>query len=337
MRTPAFWYRPTGLAARLLSPAGALYGAATARRMGRPGARPPLPLVCIGNFVAGGAGKTPTAIAVVAIARRAGYRVCCLTRGYGGRLNGPVVVDPDRHGAADVGDEALLLARAAPTIVARDRIAAAAFAARRGFDLAVMDDGFQNPALAKSLSLVVVDGAVGIGNGFCIPAGPLRAPLAAQLPQTDAVVVIGDGPGAGPMVRTAARAGRVILRARLDQPGVEAYRGRRVYAFAGLGRPEKFFDQLRGAGIALVEARGFPDHHPYTADDARALLARADELAALPVTTEKDAVRIARAAAGPLAELASRSMAVAAECVFETPDLLAGLIATACERWRTSA
>lgn len=336
MKTPSFWYRPPGAAARLLAPLGALYGFMTARRMACPGERPPLPVLCVGNFVAGGAGKTPTVIALAAVAGRAGLSVCCVTRGYGGSLEGPVMVDLDHHTAALVGDEALLLARAAPTVVCRDRQAAMALAAQSRFDLAIMDDGFQNPSITKSLSLVVVDGAVGVGNGHCLPAGPLRAPLALQLPLTDAVVVLGEPAGALGVIRAAARAGRAILRASLEQQGIEAFRGRRVYAFAGIGRPEKFFDQLITAGIEVVEARGFPDHHAYTGVEAREILVRADDLGALPVTTEKDAVRIAHAAAGPQAELASRCVAVSVDCTFDAPDLVRGMIETALERWRTA-
>lgn len=336
MRTPRFWYRGLGPAALLLAPAGWIYGAATAARMRRRGARPPLPIVCIGNFVAGGAGKTPTAIAVALILQRAGLSVCCLTRGYGGRLRGPLLVEPDRHAAAEVGDEALLLARATPTVVARDRVGGAAFAASLGFDVALLDDGFQNPALEKSLSLVVVDAAVGVGNGLCLPAGPLRAPLSAQLPRADAVVVLGEGAGAGPVVRAAARAGRSVLRARLDQRGIAAFRGMKVYAFTGIGRPDKFFDQLREAGVDVADTRAFADHHPFTGLEAREILARADALGALPVTTEKDAVRLAHAAAGPRAELASRSVAVSVDSVFEAPEQVLGLVLQARDRWRAA-
>lgn len=336
MRTPAFWYAPPGPLGRLLAPLGALYGRVTLRRMARPGVRAPLPVICVGNFVAGGAGKTPTAIALARAARDAGLSPCFLTRGYGGRLAGPLVVAPDHHGADEVGDEALLLARVAPTVVCRDRRRALDTLAGLGADLCILDDGFQNPAIEKQLSLVVVDGAAGVGNGLVLPAGPLRAPVDAQMARADAVVMIGDpaGESATAVLRAAADAGRPVLRARLAQRGVEAFRGRRVYAYAGLGRPRKFFDQLRDGGVDVVEARGFPDHHLYADADARAILARADALAALPVTTEKDAVRLAHAAAGPRAELAERSVVFAVDCVFEAPEALARLIETARLRWR---
>src|SRR5690348_2940661 len=164
MREPAFWWRKPGLAASLLAPLGALYGAVAARRMRRLGQRARAPVVCIGNLTVGGAGKTPTAIAAAQALREAGAKPAFLTRGYGGRLAGPVAVAPT-HDAADVGDEPLLLARVAPTVVARDRVAGAIAAVEAGADVIVMDDGFQNPALAKDLSLLVVDGRRGIGNG----------------------------------------------------------------------------------------------------------------------------------------------------------------------------
>jgi tetraacyldisaccharide 4'-kinase len=334
VRAPAFWWRRPGPLSLLLAPLGAVYGSIVAGRMAAPAPpRPPVPVVCIGNFVVGGAGKTPTAIAAGLIALRAGLRPCFLIRGYGGRLRGPLLVDPERHSAADVGDEALLLARVAPTVVSRDRSRGLPLIAGIGFDLVLMDDGFQNPTVPKTMSLVVVDGQVGVGTGRPMPAGPLRAPLAVQLPLADAVVVLGEGPAAGAIVRAAARAAKPVLRARLDQKGVEAFRGQRVYAYAGIGRPEKFFGQLAAAGVTVVETRAFPDHHPYTGLEAREIMTRADALDALPVTTEKDAVRLAHAAAGPRAELASRSIAFAVDCIFEAPDQVAALLRTARERW----
>lgn len=334
MRAPGFWYRPAGLLSLLLWPLGALYGSAAGQRMAETvTTRPPLPVVCIGNFVAGGAGKTPTAISVALLSARGGLKPCFLTRGYGGRLKGPVVVDPGRHAAADVGDEALLLARVAPTVVSRDRARALPLLAGMGFDLCLMDDGFQNPTVPRTLSLVVVDGAVGIGTGRPMPAGPLRAPIGIQLPRADALVILGEGQGAGQLVRTAARAGKPVLRARLEQRSAEAFIGQKVYAYAGIGRPEKFFRQLEAAGVMVAGTRSFPDHHPYTGLEAREIMNAAEALGALPVTTEKDAVRLAHAAAGPRAELASRSVAFGVDCVFEAPDQVLAIVREARERW----
>lgn len=294
MRSPAFWWRDGAPASALLAPLGAAYGAATAARMARPGRRAAVPVVCVGNLVAGGAGKTPLAAAIVERLQARGGLPVILSRGYGGALAGPVLVDRDRHGAADVGDEPLLLARQAPVVVCRDRRAGAELAVISGATTIVMDDGLQNPALAKDLSFAVVDGASGVGNGRCIPAGPLRAPLAAQWPFVHALVLVGEGaPGAAVAEKAAAR-GIPVLGARLqpDAGAAAALAGREVIAFAGIGRPEKFFDTLRQAGARVGVARAFPDHHPFADAELHALLAQAQAAGRSLVTTEKDAVRL---------------------------------------------
>ena len=300
MRAPAFWWKTAPDArAFLLSPLGAVYGAATARRMARPGTRVGAPVICIGNFVVGGAGKTPTAIALAQALQGLGERPFFLTRGYGARqpVTTPLRVDPRQHDSERVGDEPLLLARAAPTIVSPDRIAGARLAISEGASVLVMDDGLQNPQLHKDFSIAVVDGAAGIGNGLCMPAGPLRAPLAAQLALVDAVIVIGMG-AAGDGVAAAANAlGRPAFRAALaPEPEAAAYlRGRGVVAFAGIGRPEKFFDTLREIGVELHATSAFGDHHPYTPGQLSILRELAATLDAQLVTTEKDLVRIGHA------------------------------------------
>ncbi|CAO3416944.1 tetraacyldisaccharide 4'-kinase [Azospirillum doebereinerae] len=290
MRTPAFWYRPPGVAATALAPLGALYGLAGRRRMAatvphRAGA----PVVCVGNLVAGGAGKTPVGLAVAAALRARGVAVHALTRGHGGRERGPLRVDPARHGAADVGDEALLLAADFPCWVARDRAAGADAAVAAGAEVLVMDDGFQNPGLFKDLSLVVVDGAVGFGNGRLIPAGPLRERIADGIKRADALVILGeDRTGVAALAH-----GLPVLRGRLEPSAASAdLRGRRVLAFAGIGRPEKFFATLESLGAELAARVPFADHHPYRPAEVAALLDRAAALGALPVTTAKDAVRL---------------------------------------------
>lgn len=291
MRPPAFWdAHPHHPAALALRPLGALYGRLTAARMARPGARGPCPVLCLGNFTLGGAGKTPAALALADILRDLGARPAFLSRGYGGRLPGPVAVDPARHGAADVGDEPLLLARCAPAVVARDRVAGAALCAAGGADVIVMDDGLQNPSLAKDLALAVVDAGAGIGNGLPFPAGPLRAPLADQWAHVAGLILVGDGPGEA-VAEAALRHGLPVHRARLAaEPGALA--GRRVLAFAGIGRPQKFFATVRESGADVAATRAFPDHHPYAAGDLAALAAEAARLGADLVTTEKDAVRL---------------------------------------------
>jgi tetraacyldisaccharide 4'-kinase len=306
MREPAFWWREPGLASRLLSPFAALYGAVAARRMRRSGQRAPAKVICIGNLTVGGAGKTPTAIAVARLLRDAGGNPAFLTRGYGGALAGPVVVTPT-HTAADVGDEPLLLARVAPTVVARDRVAGAAAAAATGADTIVMDDGFQNPSLAKDLSVLVVDARRGIGNGKVIPAGPLRAPLAAQLARAHALLVVGEAGWSARTVTAAAPAGSLLLTGRLvpDPAAIAALRGARVLAFAGIADPDKFFATLRAAAIEVVATRPFADHHAFGASEANALIAAADQSGLTLVTTEKDMARMTGDPA--LATLAARA------------------------------
>jgi tetraacyldisaccharide 4'-kinase len=290
MRAPAFWQRD-GVWPRLLAPAG--WALAEAGRWRRHLAHPvklPIPVLCVGNLTAGGAGKTPVALALAAELGARGRRVHCLTRGYGGREAGPIVVDPALHDAGAVGDEALLLAAVAPTVVARDRVAGARLALACGAELVVMDDGFQNSGLAKDLSLLVVDGAVGFGNGRLLPAGPLREPIDGGLARAHAVVLIGpDRAGVAQRLGGALP----VLGARLaPDPAWDALRGRRVVAFAGIGRPEKFFDALRDHGIAVAAAIGFADHHRFDAGDIARLDATAASADAGLVTTAKDAVRL---------------------------------------------
>ena len=291
---PDFWTRaPSHPLARLLAPAGALYGALTARRMDRPGAAGPCPILCVGNFTLGGAGKTPTALALASVLRDdLGRAPVFLSRGYGGRLAGPVAVEPARHSAAEVGDEPLLLARSAITVVARDRPAGARLCADLGADVVVMDDGLQNPHLRKDLSLAVVDAGFGVGNGLPFPAGPLRVPLARQWRHVAGLVLIGEGEAGGRLARMAVERGVPVHRARLVPEAPERWNGKRVVAFAGIGRPRKFFDTLAGLGARLVATRDFPDHHPYRAGDLDALRALAAREGAHLVTTEKDAVRL---------------------------------------------
>lgn len=293
MRAPAFWWRRSSLAATLLAPVGWVYGAVTARRMARAGARAGVPVICIGNFVAGGAGKTPSAIAIARVLVANGRRPVFLSRGYGGSLAGPLVVDPSVHTAGQCGDEPLLLARAAPTVVSADRVAGAALAAGLG-DVVVMDDGLQNPALHKDLRFAVVDGESGVGNGHCVPAGPLRAPLTEQLRHVDAVIVIGDGEAGQNVAALARREDVTVIGARLepDRSAAAALANRDVLAFAGIGRPEKFWKSLAQAGARIGMARAFADHHAYTRSDIAGLLGDASTKGLLAVTTEKDWVRL---------------------------------------------
>jgi tetraacyldisaccharide 4'-kinase len=290
MRAPEFWNRD-GPAARLLDPLGRVYGFAGRMRqhLAHPW-RAPIPVICVGNLVVGGTGKTPTALAVAGRLIERGHRPHLLTRGYRGRAKGPLMVDPARHDAGLVGDEALLLAGRAPTWVARDRPAGARAAAAAGASLLVLDDGFQDPALVHDLSLVVIDGETGFGNGRLLPAGPLREPVRRGLARASAVIRIGDDRCA---IDRVIPDGLACLEADLvARPGAEAWRGRRVVAFAGIGRPEKFFRTLSGLGAEIVTTRAFADHHRYRTGEIDALLASAARHGATPITTAKDHVRL---------------------------------------------
>jgi len=289
VRAPAFWSE-TGLLPDLLAPTAALYslGAALRQAAVRP-QRAAVPVVCVGNAVAGGAGKTPVALSIAALLQRLGHKPGFLTRGYGGRLKGPVAVDPTQHRARDVGDEPMLLARAAPTVVAADRPAGAALAARLGADVIVMDDGLQNPSLEKDLSILVIDGGFGFGNRRVMPAGPLREPLHRSLDRADAAVILGPDKSG---VRQALLGKMPVLEARLVPIADEALSRRRVFAFAGIGRPQKFFESLRAMQCDLVAARSFPDHHRYSPDEIMHIVEAADRAGAVPITTDKDFVRL---------------------------------------------
>lgn len=294
MRPPAFWdASPRHPFARALAPVGALYGRFTAARMDRPGTTGSCPVLCVGNLTLGGAGKTPTALAIAAMLHDLGARPAFLTRGYGGSLAGPVLVDHAHHNAAQVGDEPLLLARAATTVVSRDRPAGARLCAETGASVIVMDDGLQNPNLAKDLSLAVVDAGVGIGNGLPFPAGPLRVPLERQWRHVDGLVLVGEGEAGERVVVLARDQGLPVLRARLLPDLAERHMaGRRLLAFAGIGRPEKFFATLRDTGADVVAQRSFPDHHAYREGELAGLNAEAKRLGASLITTQKDLVRL---------------------------------------------
>ena len=277
-----------GLAAGLLAPLGAAWDAGS--RLRRALARPyqaPVPVICVGNLVAGGSGKTPVVLALAGSIGASGVAVHIVTRGYGGRLGGPVRVDPARHDAAAVGDEALLIAAASPCWVARDRAAGVRAAVAAGAAAVLLDDGFQNPAIEKDLSLVVVDGEYGFGNGRVIPAGPLREPAASGLARADAVVLLGKGEP--DCVR---EAGCPIFRADLEPVEGERFAGARVVAFAGIGRPEKFVASLKGIGASVIAAYPFSDHHPFSNAEIARLHHMAERGDARLVTTAKDWVRL---------------------------------------------
>ncbi|MBV8924756.1 MAG: tetraacyldisaccharide 4'-kinase [Bradyrhizobium sp.] len=294
MREPAFWHAPSSWQSHLLRPLGAIYGAIAAQRLRRNGFDAGVPVLCVGNYHVGGAGKTPTVLALAKILRELEERPVVLSRGYGGRLRGPVMVDPSRHSAAEVGDEPLMLAACLPVAISRDRINGVALARSQRASVILMDDGFQNPSIAKDASLIVIDSDRGLGNGLVFPAGPLRAPLKPQLARTDALIVVGSGAASEGIAKELAARDAPVLSAHLEpeEASLATLRGKRVFAFAGIGDPQRFFRTLRSAGVEVARERSFPDHHRFSDGDIESLVAdaMADRLAL--VTTEKDFARL---------------------------------------------
>ncbi len=296
MQAPKFWrkskWHPLAVA---LAPLGWVYGMATARRLRQgPWEKLSMPVICVGNINAGGTGKTPTVIALAGFLSERGVVAHVVSRGYGGRVKGPLRVDEMAHTADEVGDEPLLMAAFAPTWVAKDRALGAKAAIAAGAEVILLDDGFQNPALHKDLSIIVVDAAVGFGNGRVLPAGPLREKVAAGLKRGDAIVSIGPKKA---QVALGAEWPRIASLPRLQaalkplQMGMD-WQDARVLAFAGIGRPEKFFQSLKQAGAEIVASHSFADHAPYSTAVLQRLLKEAAQKGAQLVTTEKDAARL---------------------------------------------
>lgn len=293
-KAPEFWWSDKKtLLAHILAPAGWVYGRIAGRRMlQKPEYRSKLPVICIGNFVAGGTGKTPFALNLADLLTENGHKPGVLLRGYGGKEAGPLLVQPEVHTSEDVGDEALLLAQAGPTVVSGNRPLGAALLEQQNVDLIIMDDGFQNPSLHKDMSIALTDCAVGSGNGYCIPAGPLRAPAQTQIVKTDCLVLVGEGEAAEPLVHLAGRKGLPILHAEIRPEPNEDLQDRPLFAFAGIGRPEKFFQTLKNLGYAVKKTRAFADHHRFTETEAQDLLTQAEAEGLQLVTTAKDMVRL---------------------------------------------
>ncbi|MFD0916128.1 tetraacyldisaccharide 4'-kinase [Pseudahrensia aquimaris] len=323
---PPFWFTKAGVPAWALSPLGFIYGRVAAKRMTQKASNmADVPVVCVGNFITGGAGKTPTALALGRIVKDMGLKHGFLSRGYGGSVNTPTLVDTEKNNAKDVGDEPLLLAQQAPTVVAADRPAGAALLVEQRVDIIIMDDGFQNPSLHKDFSLAVVDARRGIGNGFCIPAGPVRANLGIQLLASDAVLLIGKAPGAAQVIRKAARAAKPILEAQISIDNPQDFEGRRVLAFSGLADNKKFHISLEQAGAEIVEVRNFHDHHPFSTEECRELLSYASAEKLVLVTTEKDHIRLRRMG-GAQELLHTQSHPLRIHLTFDNPRTVEGLL-----------
>lgn len=326
---PSFWYAKPGMLARAFVPLSAIYAWVSRSRGARiTPYRSKLPVICVGNFTAGGGGKTPTAIAIAKMLQTQGLRPCFLTRGYGGKLQGPQLVG-EKDSAEEIGDEPLLLAAIAPTVIAANRADGAKFIEALDANVIVMDDGFQNPQLAKDLSLIAVDSGRGIGNGYVLPAGPLRAPLGEQMDHADALIVNGESGKAASLAENFTKAGKPVFSARIVPQGDTRWLGvLPVIGFAGIARPEKFFMTLQSNGARLEGRRVFPDHHRFTDKEAASLLRAAQEQKCMLVTTEKDWVRLPEDRDSPLGELKFRSRPLPIALQFEDEGALAALLAT---------
>jgi len=322
MREPRFWHGPSSFTSNLLRPLAALYGAIAARRMQRKGIDAGVPVICVGNYHVGGAGKTPTVLALAKLLRDLGETPVVLSRGYGGKLRGPVKVDTARHAATDVGDEPLMLAASLPVVISRQRADGVPLARSLGASVIVMDDGFQNPSVAKDASLIVIDGDRGLGNGQVFPAGPLRAPLLPQMARTDALVIVGKGTAAEAIAAGIAAQGKPVLRAHLapHEASVASLRGQRVLAFAGIGDPARFFGTLQASGVDVVRSHAFADHHAFSRGEIDSLITEAGRDALTLVTTEKDLARLQ--VGGGLPDWAKPIMPFAVTLEFDDPAAL---------------
>lgn len=314
---PPFWWSNSDWRAWSLYPVSWVYGAVARSRMeNAPRIAVDAPVICVGNLTVGGAGKTPTALALAAAAKKAGFTPGFLSRGYRGSLRTTTVVDKKHHNARDVGDEPLLLAGKAKTVITPDRHQGAKRLLEEGVDFIIMDDGFQSAAICFDFGLLVVDATRGIGNGHVIPGGPMRAPLLDQIRHASALLVIGEGTAADRVIRSAGRAAKPVYSGYLKVIKRRSYRNKRVLAYAAIGNPDKFFDSLRSTGAQIVAERGFGDHHEFSEDEASDLIDFATKNQLEMITTSKDMARL-KDSRGKLAELAEKSQVMEVHLEFE--------------------
>ena len=314
-----FWYTRGNILARVLSPLGFAYSFVAESRVQatKPHVGKPV-VICIGNFVVGGAGKTPLALSIADRLKRTNLKICFLTRGYLGKEEGPLLVNPLSHTSKDVGDEALILSKSAPTIVSKNRRAGYEIAEKNGFDIVIMDDEFQNPTVHKDISFIAMDAGAGVGNGLVMPAGPLRMRLRAQLPNVSAIITIGDGFGGETVVQRAKRQYNIPRFRAYFEPdeSLKSYIGKSVIAYCGIGRPEKFLETLEDVGIKIPRYQFYTDHYAYKDSDAETLLGLSNKLKMPLLTTEKDYVRLPNDDS-PLGQLKKRSVTVPIKLIFE--------------------
>ena len=324
VNAPRFWWGKTyGILGMLSLLIAFVYGKIAGARMQKePTNVADVPVICIGNFVVGGAGKTPFCIMLFEILKSNGFTPVFLTRGYGGNQTEPLQVESRTHTAKLVGDEAILLAKVGATIVAKDRGKGAELATKIGGDIIIMDDGFQNPSLKKDASIVLVDSDVGVGNGRCIPAGPLRAPLDVQVNKTDILVVVGSGESAEEVIQIANRYGKKPFYTEFKPTNSKQFNETPILAYAGIGHPQKFFDTLKNENLNVIHEIGFPDHHNYKNGEMKNLLTIAEQESLTLVTTAKDQARLAGIDGDTAAELLKKSQVLEVEMELKDTNAL---------------
>lgn len=290
---PPFWWKRNSWQGYALSPVSYIYGKLAAKRMDmKASAKVDVPVICVGNFIVGGAGKTPTVHMLSKYARAQGFKIGILSRGHGGAIKAPTVVNLERHNAHDVGDEALLHAQDSVTVISANRVSGARLLIEQKCTLIIMDDGFQNPALHKDFTLVLADAKRGLGNGFAMPSGPMRVPFKHQLLYTDAVLITGKGDAALDVIRKSARAGKPVFQSTVDVSDSIKYKDQKAFAFAGISDPSKFFDTLEEIGVKVVDKQAFGDHHVFLEEECADIIDRSKAKKLQLFTTQKDAARL---------------------------------------------